>query len=265
MQMLNKFEKESVSFSSKKVIVFDLDGTLTESKANLDKEMASLLCKLLEKKTIAVIGGGYYPQFKKQFLNHFKCPKSQLKNLLLLPTSGGRMYKYNREKWQILYKNDLTAQERNLIISAFKKSFRDINYIQPKKIYGKVIEDRGSQISFSAVGQKAPLEKKEEWNKKQDIRPKLKMALEKYLSEFEVRFGGFTSVDVTKKGIDKAYGIEQIMKLLSLSVEEMVFIGDALYEGGNDFAVMRTKIDAIRVSDFKETKRLIRKLILKYS
>lgn len=254
---LAKIDEHIDLLSAKKIVMFDLDGTLTESKTNLDQEMGALFCKLLEKKIVAVIGGGSYPQFQKQFLAYLQCSGGQLKNLLILPTSGGRMYKYGAGKWQLVYKNTLTIREKRQVSNALKKALRDINYITPKKTYGKIIEDRESQITFSALGQKAPLEKKEKWNKKQDIRFKLKNALEKYLPAFEVRLGGLTSIDITKKGIDKAHGVKEIAKLLSASIKEMVYTGDALFKGGNDSAVIPTGIDTVRVSGPTDVKYLI--------
>ncbi len=245
----------------KKVIIFDLDSTLTASKANLDKEMSVLLCKLLKNKIVAVMGGGSYVQFQKQFLKYFQCPKKYLKKLFLLPACGSAMYQYDRGKWNLVYQNNLTSLEKKTISDAFKKACKDINYIAPRKTYGKVMEDRGSQITFSLLGQRAPLDKKLEWNKNCDIRPVLKPILEKYLPDFEVRFGGKTSIDVNKKGIDKAYGIRQIEKFLSIPVKEMVYIGDDLREGGNDFAVFKTGISTIPVVDFQETKYLIKRMI----
>ncbi|PIT96973.1 HAD family hydrolase [Candidatus Campbellbacteria bacterium CG10_big_fil_rev_8_21_14_0_10_35_52] len=260
---ISNLDKNIKLLSIKKIIVFDLDGTLTKSKMNLDKEMANLICRLLEKKIVAVISGGNYPQFKKQFLEFLNCPKDHLKNLFILPTSGGRLYKYEDRMWRLAYKNILTTKEKSRIGDAFKKAFADIDYIPSEIIYGNVIEDRESQITFSALGQKASIAKKEEWNKKQDIRFQLKVALEKYLSDFEVRIGGLTSIDVTKKGIDKAYGIKKIAKLLSASIKEMAYIGDAIFEGGNDFAVVSIGIDTIQVSGITDVKYLIRKLLAK--
>ncbi len=243
--------------SSKKIIMFDLDGTLTKSKAVLDKEMANLLCQLLEKKIVAVMGGGNYPQFQNQFLKYLPCSKEQLKNLFLLPVSGGSLYTYQNNRWHLVYSNALTSGEKKKVLDAFKKTFLHTNYTPPQKTYGKIIEDRESQITFSALGQKAPLEKKKEWNTKSDIRPKLQAALFTYLPDFEVRLGGLTSIDITKKGIDKAYGVEQIAKLLSISKNDIVYIGDALYEGGNDYAVKQAKIDTLEVKDEEETKKII--------
>ena len=66
---------------------------------------------------------------------------------------------------------------------------------------------------------------------------------------------------VTPKGIDKGYAVEQILKTLHAAKDEIVFIGDALYEGGNDFPVLRTGIDTVEVSGPEEVKYFIRSLL----
>ncbi len=246
-------------FSNKKVVVFDLDGTLTESKTAISREMASLFCRLLAKKRVAVMGGGNHSQFKNQFLSFLACPKENYENLFILPVSGGSFYKFHAGKWKLLYEKTLSLAERKKILSAFEKSLKTVGYSVPKKVYGKIIEDRGSQITFSALGQKAPVKEKEKWNIENNIkiRGKLRFDLKKRLPGFEVRMGGLTSVDVTKKGIDKAYGINMIIKLLKVSKKDIVYVGDALYRGGNDSAVKKTGVDTIQVKDEKETKKII--------
>lgn len=247
---------------NKKLIVFDLDGTLTESKKKLDSEMAGLLRKLLLKKEVAVIGGGSCEQFQKQFLAFLKGSPAELKNLYLFPTSGASFYCWKNEKWQKVYEEKLTTSEKRKIQKAFQLAFEEISYIDPAKVYGEIIEDRGSQITFSALGQIAPLKAKEKWNEKTDRRQEIKKSLERFLPEFEIRLGGLTSIDVTHHGIDKAYGIRQIMKSLKARKDDLLFVGDALYEGGNDFPVKKEGIEAVAVKGPDETKKLI-KLILK--
>ena len=56
----------------KKLVIFDLDGTLAESKSSLDAEMATLLARLLEVVKVAVISGGAWPQFEKQVLSYLQ-------------------------------------------------------------------------------------------------------------------------------------------------------------------------------------------------
>ena len=89
-----------IDYKKIKIFVFDLDGTLTKSKMNLDSEMSSLLCKLLEKKKVGIMGGGSYLQFKNQFLKHLKIHKNYFQNLLLFPLYGGSFYKYDNGKWK---------------------------------------------------------------------------------------------------------------------------------------------------------------------
>jgi hypothetical protein len=85
--------------------------------------------------------------------------------------------------------------------------------------------------------------------------------LQKRLPALEVHSAGFTSIDVTKKGIDKAYGIRKIEKILRIPVKNMVFIGDALYPGGNDYAAKKTGIQCLAVKGPEDTKKIIRELI----
>lgn len=247
-------------FRNKKLIVFDLDGTLTPSKSRMRRDVSRLLSKLLVVNKVAVIGGGRYEQFKDQFLSAFRSPKKDLKNLFLFPTSSTSFYRY-KNGWKKVYEKKLSPRERRKIFRGFERVFKEVGYKHPSRLYGRVIEDRGTQITFSALGQEASVRAKEEWNRKYDVRPKLMRALKKYLPEFEIRRGGLTSIDVTKKGIDKAYGIRQIRKKLGVSIRDMLFVGDALYPGGNDYAARRTGVDCVSVSGPREAKKIIRFLI----
>ena len=255
-------------FSKKKLMVFDLDGTLAPSKAVMHEDMSALMTKLLAKMKVAVIGGGKYDLFKTQFVAALDCPKALLHNLFLFPTSSTAFYRFDG-RWRKVYAKELSLREKKKIKKAFDESFKEINYVHPKKVYGAVIEDRGTQITFSALGQeivsvlgeKKGLRLKEEWHAAQDIRPQLMKALHKRLPEFEVRQGGLTSVDVTYKGIDKAYGIRQIEKQLHVPKKWMLFVGDAIFPGGNDYAAVRTGVDYVKVRDPNDTKRLIQSII----
>jgi len=81
------------------------------------------------------------------------------------------------------------------------------------------------------------------------------------IPEFSVLIGGSTSIDITKPGIDKAYGIGKLRDLLGVSIRDMIYIGDALYVGGNDHAAETAGVDCISVRDPNETKRVIQTII----
>ena len=245
------------NLKSKKLIIFDLDGTLAESKSDLAPEMALLLKELLGKKIVAVIGGGRFEQFQKQFVAKLESG-SNFANLFLFPMSASAFYKYANNSWQKVYEEELSENEKKQIFDGFEKTFKELNYSHPEKVYGEVIEDRGAQITFSALGQEAPLELKEKWkNEHSGDKMKIAKTLEKYLPDFSVGAAGYTSIDVSRKGIDKEYGIKQIEKYLNIPISEMLFIGDALFPGGNDYAVINTGIDYITVKSPKETKEII--------
>jgi phosphomannomutase len=238
----------------KKLIVFDLDGTLAESKASLDSEMATLLGALLSIVKAAVISGGGWPQFETQLLANLPHDES-LNNLSLLPTCGTQFYRY-AGTWKKLYSEDFTAREKTKIIESLNESLGAAGF-KVDKTWGEAIEDRGSQITYSALGQLAPIEEKKKWDPDFSRRKKIKALLDKMIPEFSVRLGGTTSIDITKPGIDKAYGIRKLADILDIAIQEMIFIGDALFPGGNDYPAKGTGVVCIRVRDPNETKRII--------
>jgi hypothetical protein len=242
----------------KKLIVFDLDGTLAESKASLDAEMLVLLHNLLGTVNVAVISGGDWPQFEKQLVSNLPHDE-QLKNLSLLPTCGTKFYQYTGD-WRKIYSEDFTDKEKEKIVSSLKQAVGSAGF-KVEKVWGEVIEDRGSQITFSALGQQAPIEEKKKWDPDFTKRKKIKSFLDKILPGFSVQLGGTTSVDVTKPGIDKGYGIRKLRDVLKIAVEDMIFIGDALFPGGNDYPAKEAGAVSIQVKDPHESKRVIEAIV----
>lgn len=245
----------------KKAIAFDLDGTLADSKSPLDDRMAELLNHLLDKFQVCVISGGKFEQFEKQLLSNLNASPSKLERLHLMPTCGTRYYTYDLadKAWQLMYAEDFTEPEKQKIIDALNKGFDDLGYCE-KKVYGECIEDRGSQVTFSVLGQdivdelgKEGVRIKEAWDPDNKKKLELRDYIGHLIPEFEVRVGGVTSIDVTKLGIDKAYGMRKLMELLQIDMEDILFIGDRLQEGGNDYPVKAMGIDSLQISNWRET------------
>jgi hypothetical protein len=228
----------------KKLIVFDLDGTLAPSKSSLGEETAALLHDLLGVVKVAVISGGAWFQFEKQLLSDIP-HDDRLTNLSLLPTCGTKFFQYARD-WIQVYSEDLTAEQREKIIDSLKKATEQAGF-RAEKVWGEVIEDRGSQITFSDA----------DFFK----RKKITAILETLIPEFSIRMGGATSIDVTKPGIDKAYGIRKLRDILHISLKEMVYIGDALFPGGNDYPVEQAGVVSISVRGPADTNLVIKTII----
>jgi HAD superfamily hydrolase (TIGR01484 family) len=242
----------------KKLIVFDLDGTLAASKSSLDAEMSSLLHDLLGVVKVAVISGGAWLQFEKQVLSNLP-QDERLARLSILPTCGTQFFQYTGE-WKRLYAEDFTADEKEKIVSSLNKAVGTAGF-PVEKTWGETIEDRGSQLTYSALGQQAPLKEKEKWDSDFAKRKKIKAILDTLIPEFSVRLGGATSIDVTKPGIDKAYGIKKLQETLGISVKEMIYVGDALFVEGNDYPAEQAGVISIPVRGPAETKRVIEAII----
>jgi phosphomannomutase len=82
----------------------------------------------------------------------------------------------------------------------------------------------------------------------------MKATLDTLIPEYSVRLGGATSIDVTKHGIDKAYGIRNLRDILGISLREMIYIGDAIFPGGNDYPAKEAGVTCVAVRGPQETK-----------
>jgi phosphomannomutase len=237
-----------------KLVVFDLDGTLAASKSAIDPEMAKLLTALLTEMKVAIISGGAMQQFEQQILAHLP-QHEHFSKLSLLPTCGASFFQYSGD-WHQLYSENLSESQKHDIISALTSAV-STSGLQAEKTWGDVIDDRQSQITYSALGQAAPLDEKKQWDPDFSKRKRIKTFLDKSIPMFSVRLGGSTSIDVTLPGIDKAYGIRKLRDILGITIKDMIFVGDALFPGGNDYPARQTGAVCIQVRDPDETKRVI--------
>ncbi len=246
---------------SKKLIAFDLDGTLAPSKSALPDKMSSLLRQLLQNYEVCVISGGKFGQFEMQLLGNLEASEEELSRLHIMPTCGTRYYRYSpkTKHWQQQYAEDFTEEEKRKIIETVNEIVKEFGY-DKAKVYGPQIEDRGSQISWSALGQDIVTElgeegvrKKEEWDPTDEKKFALRDAIALKIPEFEVRSGGVTTIDITKLGIDKSYGMRKLMEALKIAEDEILFLGDRLQEGGNDYPVLAMGIDCVSVDGWEQT------------
>jgi HAD superfamily hydrolase (TIGR01484 family) len=243
----------------KQLIGFDLDGTLAPSKSSIDLEMAGLLRDLLARTQVAIISGGDFPQFQKQVVGQLAAG-SDLSRLALLPTCGTKFFRWKNNAWDKLYSEDLSPDQKALIERALDEAVNASGF-KAEKTWGPAIEDRGSQITYSALGQQAPLDAKKTWDPDFSKRKKIAELAQPALKDFSVRLGGETSIDVTLPGIDKAYGIRKLRDVLGIPIERMLYVGDALFPGGNDYPARSTGVDCVAVRDPEDTKSVIQTAI----
>lgn len=244
-----------------KIVVFDLHGTLVESNEPLDEEISLLLTRLLAKTKVAVISGASWQRFETQIIKPLE-NSEDLNNLFLLPASGGSLFQiWGKYGWVATYQNKLKSPDIVSINNAFNESIQETGFEQPSKLWGKQIENRDCQITFSALGQNAPFDEKEQYDPSMTKRQPLVDSLRKKLPTFNVRSSGTTSIDVSYKDISKSYGIEQLIHRLHISRDDILYIGDSIFKGGNDYAAIEVGAEYFNVKDSEETKAKIKEII----
>jgi phosphomannomutase len=235
-----------------RALAFDLDDTLSVSKSPIDDRMAELLSKLIGVIDVCIISGGRFEQFERQVLRHLHADSRSLASLHLMPTCGTRYYRWDDGTWRQVYAEDLSEDDKRRVRAVLEQGAKELG-IWETRTWGDLIEDRGSQITYSALGQEAPAAEKYEWDPGNSKKESLRAYAAMRLPDLEVRVGGSTSVDVTRKGIDKAYGIRKLMQRLDLKPSEILFVGDRLGEGGNDYPVRAVGVQCLEVSRWEDT------------
>ena len=245
-----------------RLIAFDLDDTLAPSKSPMPARMGAALASLLDSLPVCIISGGHFGQFRDQVLAHLPASDEQLARLHLMPTCGTRYLRHDGGSWQQVYAHDLTETEREEALAAVESEARRLG-LWEERTWGEILEDRGSQITFSALGQQAPLAAKKAWDPTGEKKEALRGAVARLLPDLEVRSGGSTSVDITRSGVDKAYGMTRLSEQTGIDLEDMLFVGDRLDEGGNDYPVVRLGLVTYAVEGWEETAALVEGIVAK--
>ena len=243
----------------KELVAFDLDGTLAESKQPIKESMGEAIADLLGVAHVAVISGGDWPQFDKQVASRLP-ERADLSKLWLMPTTGTKLYTYQDGTWQTVFAELFDDDTKKNILEAFDAALEATGF-KPEKTWGERIEDRGSQITFSALGQEAPLAEKEKWDPDFAKRKVIQADLRKRLPDLSINMGGSTSIDITQKGVDKAYGLKKLRDESGIALDAMMFIGDAIFPGGNDYPAKELGLDTVKVRDADETLSVIAAIV----
>ncbi|WP_253259174.1 HAD-IIB family hydrolase [Subtercola boreus] len=247
--------------TSPRLVAFDLDDTLAPSKSPLDPAMAALLIRLLDVSPVCIISGGQIAQFQMQVIDNLgDASEDQLARLHLMPTCGTQYYRHENGAWSQIYAQNLTDDEKARALEVVERVAKHLGFWETET-WGPILEDRGSQITFSALGQAAPVAAKMAWDPSGEKKNALREAAQAELPDLEVRAGGSTSVDITRRGIDKAYGMNKLADLTGIPLDDMLFIGDRLDENGNDYPVKAMGVSCVAVEGWHDTAAYLEKLI----
>ncbi|MCR2817453.1 HAD-IIB family hydrolase [Microbacterium sp. zg.Y1090] len=244
-----------------RLVAFDLDDTLAPSKSAIDPRIGELLVELARRVEVAIISGGQLQQFRSQVVENLPPASAEvLGSLHLMPTCGTQYYRLSAAGIETVYAHSLTDDEKTRAMAAVEEEARRLG-LWETETWGDILEDRGSQITFSALGQTAPLDAKVAWDPTGEKKNALREAVAARVPDLEVRSGGSTSVDITHRGIDKAYGMRQLSEQTGIDLDDMLFVGDRLDPDGNDYPVLAMGVACHAVEGWEDTATYLEGLI----
>jgi len=244
-----------------RLVAFDLDDTLAPSKTAIDPRIGDLLLALAARVEVAIISGGQLQQFRTQVVERLPETSAEvLSHLHLMPTCGTQYYRLTPDGIDTVYALSLTEDEKQRALTAVEEEAKRLG-LWETETWGPILEDRGSQITFSALGQTAPLEAKMAWDPTGEKKNALRDAVAARIPDLEVRSGGSTSVDITHRGIDKAYGMRKLAEQTGIPLDDMLFVGDRLDEHGNDYPVLAMGVECHAVEGWPDTAEFLDGLI----
>lgn len=244
----------------KKVLSFDVDQTLNVAKTPITEEMAKVLIRCLDKFEVAPISGQKYEQFILQIVDPLKAAGAtdeQLAKLHLFVTQGTRYYRYDvsKQDWELVYKYDLTDEQTKKMMETLEQAAKELGFWEEDKLADgdEINENRISQVTFSALGQRAGSEAKYAWDPDHKKREAIAKRAKELAPEFEYEVAGTTSVNVTLPGTNKKFGMTHLLEELGVEMGDVLYFGDMTQPGGNDYPVVEMGFDTITVRDWQET------------
>ncbi len=245
---------ENMNYLHKKVIIADVDETICESCQVISDEMATKINSLIAQGFIvAFVSGTHQSELKRMISNQIKGEHHILAN------TGTHYCVMNNETEKEIHNEVFSTKEKEEILSAIAQVVQKFSLV-PLTSAKDQIQDRGSQITLVALGRNAPIEIKKAYDpdgkKRLEMLPLFENLLNHEEKKYEIKVAGTTSIDITRKGIDKEWAIRKFVNYYEISFSDILFFGDKIYPGGNDYPASKI-VDCISVKNPNETlKRL---------
>ncbi len=251
---------------TKKVLAFDIDQTLNIAKTPIPPEIAAVLAKCLDYFEICPISGQKFEQFLIQIVDPLKkagVTDEQLAHLHLFVAQGTQYYNYHDHDWQQVYSFPLKDEDVVKITTILEKSARELGYWEADKLKpgDEIIENRLSQVTFSALGQAASTEDKYAWDPDMQKREAIVAECRKQAPEFLYEIGGTTSINVAAPGMNKEFGMTHLLEELKVAKDAVLYFGDMTQPGGNDYPVVQMGIETITVRSHEDTLYALRGIL----
>ena len=250
----------------KKVLAFDIDQTLNVAKTPITDDIAELLIKCLNHFEICPISGQKFDQFLIQIVNRLlDCgvTPEALTHLHLFVAQGTQYYRYEDGEWQQIYNYPMTDEQVAKINQTIEQAARELGFWEEDKLAegDEIIENRLSQVTFSALGQKAGTEAKYAWDPDHKKREAIVKRCKELTPEFDYEIGGTTSINAIIPGMNKTFGMTHLLEELNVKKDDILYFGDMTQPGGNDYPIVQMGIDTITVRNHEDTAFALRGIL----
>ena len=252
----------------KRVLAFDIDQTLNVAKTPIPTEIAELLVRCLNHFEICPISGQKFEQFLVQIVDPLKAAgvtEQQLTHLHLFVAQGTQYYRFDadRHDWQQVYNYPLKPEDVERITKTLEQAARELGYWEADQLAAgdEIIENRLSQVTFSALGQKAGTEAKYAWDPDHQKREAIVARCRELLPDFLYEIGGTTSINVATPGMNKQFGMTHLLAELQVEKSDVLYFGDMTQPGGNDYPVVEMGFETITVRSHEDTAYALRGIL----
>ena len=260
----------------KKVLSFDVDQTLNIAKTPITEEIALLLTQCIRLGFgLAPISGQKFDQFLIQIVNPMLATGAtpdDFTHLHLFVAQGTQYYRYqptspdaaySEENWQLIYNFPLSDDAVAKISSALETAARELGYWEADALApgDEIIENRLSQVTFSALGQSASTEAKYAWDPDCKKREQIVARAKELAPDFDYEIGGTTSINAFTPGMNKEFGMTHLFEELGVEKQDVLYFGDMTQPGGNDYPVVAMGVETITVRSHEDTAFALRGIV----
>lgn len=224
----------------KRLICFDLDGTLTQHRSSLEEKNKALLDKLKERYKIIMVGAG---AAKRIYTQMGEYPIDIIAN-------------YGMEESKIIDGNFTIV--RQITTTPNKEYFLEkAEYLREKYGYtqykGESVEFHTTgMVTFPLLGTKAGIADKIAFDPTREKRKVLYPEVLELFPDYTVYIGGSSSFDFTEKKYNKYDAIMLYAKENGYEKDEILYVGDDFGDGGGDSHVRLGGLDYVEVSDYRD-------------
>ena len=253
-----------------KIVLFDMDGTLTPARQQVERDMIIALKKLSAHARIGIVTGSDYDYVLQQMSEAFEIGGVPVDRIDILPCNGTKKYTAGHDgSYQLVSKVDMIEKigqsDYNFILQNCVQWQSDILQHYELPFTGVFFQYRGSLLNWCPIGRLASLDERSKWlqvDKSSNIRNSYCEKLTSKLSEKNIKvtvaLGGTTSFDIYPTGWDKTYALKHY------NDSDVWFAGDKCDPGGNDWHLyekLSTTNRAFKVDSPQDTIRLIDHLV----